>query len=142
MLGNGRCPAPGKILWQEQTMNDRTQAQIRVLVVEDEYLIRMLVEDMLADLGYAVAAAVGTMAAASEFAATGDFSAAVLDVNLNGKEIYPVADILEQRGLPFVFVTGYGERTLPERYRNRPALQKPFQADQLGAALGGLLATA
>jgi len=122
-------------------MNDRTQAQIRVLVVEDEYLIRMLVEDMLADLGYAVAAAVGTIAAASEFAATGDFSAAVLDVNLNGKEIYPVADILEQRGLPFVFVTGYGERTLSERYRNRPALQKPFQADQLGAALGGLLAT-
>lgn len=121
-------------------MTKRTHAQIRVLVVEDEYLIRMLVEDMLADLGYAVAAAVSTVTAASELAVSGDFNAAVLDVNLNGNEIFPVADILERRGLPFVFVTGYGERALPERYRNRPALQKPFQADQLGAALGGLLA--
>jgi CheY-like chemotaxis protein len=121
-------------------MTERTHAQIRVLVVEDEYLIRMLVEDMLADLGYSVVAAVGTMTAATELAVSGDFNAAVLDVNLNGNEIFPVADILERRGLPFVFVTGYGERTLPERYRNWPALQKPFQADQLGAALGGLLA--
>jgi CheY-like chemotaxis protein len=127
-------------VWQELAMTKRTHAQIRVLVVEDEYLIRMLVEDMLADLGYAVAAAVSTVTAASELAVSGDFNAAVLDVNLNGNEIFPVADILERRGLPFVFVTGYGERTLPERYRNRPALQKPFQADQLGAALGGLLA--
>ena len=121
-------------------MIGHTRAQIRVLVVEDEYLIRMLVEDMLADLGYAVAAAVGTMAEASELAATGDFSAAILDVNLDGNEIFPVADILSGRGVPFVFVTGYGERSLPEPYRDRPALQKPFQADQLGAALGGLLA--
>ncbi len=123
-------------------MSERTQAPIRVLVVEDEYLIRMLVEDMLADLGYAVAAAVGSLAEASEFATTGDFSAAILDVNLDGKEIFPVADILERRGLPFVFVTGYGERSLPERYRNRPTLQKPFQAEQLSAALDGLLASA
>ena len=121
-------------------MTGHTRAQIRVLVVEDEYLIRMLVEDMLADLGYAVAAAVGTMAEASELAATGDFSAAILDVNLDGNEIFPVADILSGRGVPFVFVTGYGERSLPEPYRDRPALQKPFQADQLGAALGSLLA--
>ena len=121
-------------------MIGHTRAQIRVLVVEDEYLIRMLVEDMLADLGYAVAAAVGTMAEASELAATGDFSAAILDVNLDGNEIFPVADILSGRGVPFVFVTGYGERSIPEPYRDRPALQKPFQADQLGAALGGLLA--
>ena len=123
-------------------MTERTHAQIRVLVVEDEYLIRMLIEDMLADLGYAVAAAVGSIGEASEVAATGEFSAAVLDVNLDGKEIFPVADILSERGLPFVFVTGYGERSLPERYRNRPALQKPFQTEQLGATLGGLLTVA
>ncbi len=123
-------------------MTERTHAQIRVLVVEDEYLIRMLVEDMLADLGYAVAAAVGTIGEASEIAATGDFSAAILDVNLDGKEIFPVADILSERGLPFVFVTGYGERSLPERFRDRPALQKPFQAEQLSAALGSLVAAA
>jgi CheY-like chemotaxis protein len=121
-------------------MNESTQAQTRVLVVEDEYLIRMLLEDMLADLGYGVAAAVGSIAEASEHAANGDFSAAILDVNLDGQEIFPVADILSQRSLPFVFVTGYGERTLPERYRDRPTLQKPFQAEQLDATLADLLA--
>lgn len=119
-----------------------SERQPRVLVVEDEYLIRMLLEDMLADLGYAVAAAVGSIAEARAHAASGDFDAAILDVNLDGQEIFPVADLLAERSLPFVFVTGYGERSLPERYRERPALQKPFQAEQLDAALAGLLAAA
>lgn len=123
-------------------MTDSSKALPRVLVVEDEYLIRMLLEDMLADLGYELAAAVGTIAEASEHAAKGDFNLAVLDVNLDGQEIFPVADILAKRGLPFVFVTGYGEGGLPEPYRSRPALQKPFQAEQLKATLAGLLAAA
>ena len=114
----------------------------RVLVVEDEYLIRMLLEDMLADVGYEIAAAVGTIAEASEFATTGDFNVAILDVNLDGQQIYPVADILAKRGLPFVFVTGYGEGSLPEPHRGRPSLQKPFQAEQLKRTLAGILATA
>ena len=121
-------------------MNDSSETQKRVLVVEDEYLIRMLLEDMLADLGYGVAAAVGTVAEASAFATSGDFNAAILDVNLDGQEIFPVADILAGRSLPFVFVTGYGERSLPDRYRDRPALQKPFQAEQLSATLADMLA--
>ena len=116
-----------------------SSAMPRLLVVEDEYLIRMLLEDMLDDLGYGVAAAVGTLSEAREIATDGDFSAAILDVNLDGQEIYPVADILAKRGLPFVFVTGYGERSLPEPYRGRPALQKPFQAEQLKTTLAGLL---
>ena len=117
-----------------------SSAMPRLLVVEDEYLSRMLLEDMLDDLGYGVAAAVGTLSEARQIAADGDFSAAILDVNLDGQEIYPVADILTKRGLPFVFVTGYGERSLPEPYRGRPALQKPFQAEQLKTTLAGLLA--
>jgi CheY-like chemotaxis protein len=114
----------------------------RILVVEDEYLIRMLLEDMLGDLGYAVTAAVGTIAEASSLAQTGKFDVAILDVNLDGETIYPVADILAGRGLPFVFVTGYGERSLAEPYRDRPALQKPFQTEQLKATLAALLAPA
>ncbi len=121
-------------------MAESPMAETRLLVVEDEYLIRMLLEDMLADLGYTVAAAVGSVAEASELAATGDFKAAILDVNVDGQEIFPVADILAQRGLPFVFVTGYGEGSLPPNYRNRPSLQKPFQTDRLKSTLEGLLA--
>ena len=121
-------------------MSDASGAMPRLLVVEDEYLIRMLLEDMLDELGYGVAAAVGTISEARQFATDGEFNAAILDVNLDGQEIYPVADILAGRGLPFVFVTGYGERSLPEAYRGRPALQKPFQAEQLKTTLAGLMA--
>ena len=123
-------------------MSDSTTAMPRVLLVEDEYLIRMLLEDMLADLGYAIAEAVGTIAEASRIAAAGAFDVAILDVNVDGEEVYPVADILAQRGLPFVFVTGYGEGILPAKYRSRPALQKPFQSEQLRSTLAGLLAAA
>ncbi|HEY5167246.1 MAG TPA: response regulator [Pseudolabrys sp.] len=123
-------------------MTDTTKAIPRVLVVEDEYLIRMLLEDMLADLGYCIAAAVGTVAEATDLAANGQFNVAILDVNLDGQEIYPVAEILAKRGLPFIFVTGYGKGSLSEPYSGRPALQKPFQAEQLKTALAGLLATA
>jgi CheY-like chemotaxis protein len=121
-------------------MPESSLAMPRLLVVEDEYLIRMLLEDMLADLGYDVAAAVGSMAEARELAAHGDFNAAILDVNLDGEESYPVADILAARGLPFVFVTGYGERSLPEPYARHPALAKPFQAEQLKTVLDSVLA--
>ena len=120
-------------------MSATTAATARVLVVEDEYLIRMLLEDMLADLGYDVGAAVGTITEASEFAANGDFHVAILDVNLDGEEIFPVADILLKRGLPFVFVTGYGESSLPAKYADRPSLQKPFQSEQLKSMLATLL---
>jgi CheY-like chemotaxis protein len=120
-------------------MNDSSKALPRILVVEDEFLIRMLLEDMLADLGYEIAAAVGTIAEASKAATTADIHAAVLDVNLDGQEIYPVADILAKRGKPFVFVTGYGEGGLIDPYRDRPALQKPFQIEQIKAVLAKLL---
>jgi len=97
-----------------------SSAMPRLLVVEDEYLIRMLLEDMLDDLGYGIAAAVGTLSEARQIAADGDFNAAILDVNLDGQEIYPVADILTKRGLPFVFVSGYPDQARPAfRVRHR-----------------------
>ncbi len=123
-------------------MKDSSKSAPRVLVVEDEYLIRMLLEDMLAELGYVVAAAVDTITEASAFATDGEFDVAILDVNLDGEEIFPVADILAKRGLPFVFVSGYGEQSLLERFRGRPSLQKPFQSEQIKTTLAGLLASA
>ena len=103
----------------------------RNLVVEDELMIRMLLEDMLGELGYTVAAEAARIEEALEAAKNADFDIAILDVNLNGQPISPVADALVARGMPFVFATGYGERGLPEPYRDRPTLKKPFQMDGL-----------
>jgi CheY-like chemotaxis protein len=123
-------------------MAEQRTAPARILVVEDESLIRMLLEDLLADLGHETAATASSVAKATELAATGSFDAAILDVNLEGEEVFPVAEILIQRNLPFVFASGYGQASLPEKFRNRPILQKPFQAQQLEAVLNGLLAVA
>jgi CheY-like chemotaxis protein len=104
---------------------------MRILVVEDELMIRMLLEDMLGELGHTVAAEAGRIEEALDAAKNADFDIAILDVNLNGQPISPVADALVARGMPFVFATGYGERGLPEPYRDRPTLKKPFQMDGL-----------
>jgi CheY-like chemotaxis protein len=112
----------------------------RVLVVEDEILIGMLLEDMLGELGYAIAATASRVEEATALARDGEFDAAILDVNLNGQDVYPVADILAGRGIPFVFATGYGERGLPPTYQHRPTLQKPFQQETLERHLVELFA--
>jgi len=111
----------------------------RILVVEDELMIRMLLEDMLGELGYTVAAEAARIEEALEAAKNADFDIAILDVNLNGQPISPVADALVARGMPFVFATGYGERGLPENYRGRPVLQKPFAKDDLERVLQTLV---
>jgi CheY-like chemotaxis protein len=114
-------------------------ARRRILVVEDEFLIRMLLEDMLTDLGYELVGVAGRVDEAAELAQTKDFDLAILDVNLDGHDVYPVADLISKRGLPFMFVTGYGGRGLPDNYRGRPTLQKPFQMDELQRMLSHLL---
>jgi CheY-like chemotaxis protein len=111
----------------------------RILIVEDEFLIRMLLEDMLTDLGYEMAGVAGRVDEAAEMAKTKDFDLAILDVNLDGHEVFPVADLIVKRGLPFMFVTGYGGRGLPDSYRGRPTLQKPFQLEELKKMLAQLL---
>jgi CheY-like chemotaxis protein len=111
----------------------------RVLVVEDELMIRMLLEDMLGELGYTVAAEAGRLDEALEATKTAEFDLAILDVNLDGQPISPVADALVARGTPFVFATGYGERGLPEPYRDRPMLKKPFQIEGLKQMLESAL---
>ena len=107
----------------------------RVLVVEDELMIRMLLEGMLEDLGHSIAGQAGTIDEALELARNATFDVALLDVNVNGKPITPVAEVLVERGLPFVFASGYGQRGVPDAFKTRPALQKPFQIEALGEAL-------
>jgi CheY-like chemotaxis protein len=112
----------------------------RVLVIEDEMLIGMLLEDMLVDLGYGVAGVVPKLDDALAAARGDSFDLAILDVHLHGQSVFPVADLLVERGVPFVFATGYGERGLPDAYRGRPVLQKPFAKDDLERALRNLFA--
>ncbi len=102
-----------------------------VFLVEDEVMIRMMVADMLEELGYSVAAEAGEINEAIRLAQCTEFDLAILDVNVNGKVISPVAELIKARNRPFIFATGYGSSGLPEEYRDRPALQKPFQLETL-----------
>ena len=108
----------------------------RVLIVEDEIVVALFMEDILAEFGYSVAGVVSRLDEA--MARESDFDLAVLDVHLNGKSVFDFADKLAGSGTPFVFATGYGERRIPDRHKGRPVLQKPFSPDDLKRALEGV----
>ena len=107
----------------------------RVLIVEDEYLIRLLLEDMLEELGFEVAGVASSVSEGKTQAETAQIDLAILDVNIDGEQVFPVAEALKGRNLPFCFITGYGAQGLPEQYRAMPTLQKPFQMADLKATL-------
>lgn len=124
---------------QEALAVDSLLSGRRMLIVEDEMLVLMNVEDMLADLGCeAVAAATVQQALALIDAQT--FDAAMLDMNLNGDQTHDVADALAARGVPFVFATGYVGRAMWDGYCDRPILRKPYRPTDLADALTRLLA--
>jgi len=107
----------------------------RVLLVEDDSLVAMLVEDMLDETGYALHGNPASVSAALKAVAAGGFDLAILDVNLAGEPVFPVAEALEAAGIPFVFASGYGAGGLPERWKGRPVAAKPFRIDELEVAL-------
>jgi len=109
---------------------------LRVLVVEDESMVSMLMEDMLHELGCTVVGAVARFDEALRQATNGPaFDLVLLDVNLNGKQTFPIAEVLAARGVRFIFATGYGEGILPPSLQGRPILQKPFELATLEKAL-------
>lgn len=111
---------------------------LRVLVVEDEALVAMLVEDMLADLGCVVIGPIAELDEALQMVTDTEVDCAVLDVNLAGRPIFPVADALKAKGVPFCFASGYGEAGVRDDHRGAPVLQKPFREADLARALGEL----
>jgi CheY-like chemotaxis protein len=112
---------------------------LRVLVVEDEMMVLMNIEGALADLGCTEVSAAATADGALALVEAEDFDLAMLDVNLDGKTSYVVADALARHAIPFVFSTGYGAHGIEARFADRPVLRKPYSDQQLGAALFGLL---
>jgi CheY-like chemotaxis protein len=108
----------------------------RVLVVEDESLVAMLLETMLEDMGCTPVGPIGTVEEALEvIAADPALDAALLDVNVAGRAVFPVAQALADKGVPFLFSTGYGEGGLPDDWRGRPTIQKPFTEATVREAL-------
>jgi CheY-like chemotaxis protein len=111
----------------------------RILLVEDEPMIAFALEDMVLELGYEVVGPAYRLFEALELAAHEHFDGAVLDVNLNEQQSFPVADLLHRRGIPFLFATGYAEGGVGWT-GEAPVIAKPYGRDQLGRALAALLA--
>ncbi|MDR3473922.1 MAG: response regulator [Devosia sp.] len=117
---------------------DRLLTGRRILVVEDEMLIVLMIEDMLADLGCEAVTTAATADRALSHIAGQIFDAAMLDMNLDGKDSLTVADALAARGVPFVFCTGNTSNSKAD-HRDRAVLRKPFSEEALASALGRLL---
>lgn len=116
-----------------------TEQGHRVLVVEDELVIAMMIEDALIELGAVAVGPVAHIDDALKLAKTETIDAAFLDVNIQGGNSYAVADILADRGIPFIFASGYSDWALAERHRDRPRLTKPYTSSELNEQLSRLL---
>lgn len=110
-------------------------AGTRVLIVEDEMLVAMLLEGMLQDLGCEIVATAARPAQAMAAIEAHSLDIAMLDLNLDGQPSDSIADALMERGIPIVFSTGYGDTCLKEAYRAWPLLTKPFPPEDLEGAL-------
>ena len=112
----------------------------RVLVLEDETLVSMMVEDMLMDLGCEIIGPFARLDQAMTFVDGGaPIDLALLDVNLGGERSFPLAEKLSGKSIPFVFTTGYDESGMPDQWRGRPSLRKPFMMNEMALALRGAL---
>jgi CheY-like chemotaxis protein len=110
-------------------------------LVEDEALIRMMLAEMVEELGRRVVAEAGNIQDAQVLAETAIFDLAILDINIAGSSIVSVAEIIDRRGLPFLFISGYGPTARPEAFNERPALQKPLMLSKLGETIDSILST-
>jgi CheY-like chemotaxis protein len=110
----------------------------RILIVEDESLVAMLLETILEDMGCIPVGPISNVEEALTFLAGPEIetlNGALLDVNVAGTEVFPVAEVLQARGLPFVFSTGYGQGGLPDQWRDHPVIQRPFTEAAVEQAL-------
>ena len=110
----------------------------RVLIIEDEALLGFEIETILSRAGYEVLGPAATVRTALELIGREPIDAALLDLNLGQEKSFPVADALDDRSVPFVFVTGYSVEVIPERHKRRPVVMKPYRPEMLLAALSAL----
>jgi len=110
-----------------------------VLIVEDERVLARELSDSLADMGYSIDGPCLSLSAGIDLAWRSDCDVALLDINLGGELVFPVADILEARHVPFVFFSASSRRLLPEKYANRPLLEKPAEPGLISKALAQVI---
>ena len=113
---------------------------LRILVVEDEMTVALMIEDMLLDLGHEVVALAMRVGSALRIAEAAEIDFALLDINLDGCLSFPVADVLRRRGVRFAFASGYGSAGLAAAYRRDAMIRKPFDQQTLQRAIEGLSA--
>lgn len=136
-------PSPEKRVTGAREAGDATlplPRRARVLVVEDESLVAMMLADMLEEIGCTVVGPVASCAGALRLLEGEALDLALLDVNLGGETAYGVADALSRRDVPYIFVSGYGASGLDQDYAAAPVLAKPFQPATLARAIGEILA--
>ena len=112
----------------------------RILVVEDSPVVAPFTADLLSDLGCEVIGPAPNMAAARELLDDADFDGALMDIHIRGERVFPLCEMLETRGVPFVLTSGYADWHMPDKWQDRPRLQKPYTVDQIEQALSGLFA--
>jgi CheY-like chemotaxis protein len=130
------CPA-SKFLTLRSSMTQHRP--LSLLIVEDEAMIRMLLADMVEELGHSIVGQAARLNEALELISSGiQFDVAILDLNLGGDSAAPIAEVIEQKAIPFIFATGYGKAGIPQRFQERPFLQKPYVIDSLASALASI----
>jgi DNA-binding response OmpR family regulator len=113
-------------------------AALRVLVIEDEFLIAMLLEEFLLDLNFEPVGPIARLDDAVAAVNSLQFDVALLDINLGTEVSYPVADMLTARGVPFAFMSGTGRDSFPDQYRSQTNLAKPYTLDDVSSVLAML----
>jgi CheY-like chemotaxis protein len=107
------------------------------MIVEDENLVAMMLADQMTGIGLSVVGPFASVAEAKTAVANLEFDAALLDVNLGGEPVYPVAELLLSRNIPFAFVSGYGQECIDARFAGIPVLEKPVECDALREVFAG-----
>ena len=112
-----------------------------ILLVEDEPLVRMMLVDLIQEIGHRVMVEAGNLDDAYLLAKREEYDLAIIDINLNGMNAGPVAEAVAGRGLPFLFLSGYGSKSIPAKFKGAPWLPKPCSPDTLKQKINSILPT-
>jgi CheY-like chemotaxis protein len=124
-------------LWDRSSAADLTG--LRILVVEDSPVVGPFTVELLGELGCEVVGPAPNMAAARELVEDGGYEAALMDLHIRGERVFPLCELLEAKGVPFVLTSGYADWQMPEKWQDRPRLQKPYTIEQVRSAFSALL---